>query len=533
MRPALRLATSNLSRRFSRTVLLVLVVALSAMLVSAVGTAVGSLRTAVQNRVMGLVGKGDVRIRARGSGNTLPTSVLEKVRATPGVAFAAPRLESTLSLRFGKPEWTKVEGAEDFARSIRVFQVTTRVTGIEPVVDAQLRSITLLSGRLPERDTEIAIDGTLVQRLSEINAAPTLGKLGLSLLAKGTGQSGKVGLGPERVASQQDADLQNARAIPAVGDTLEVVRFGKPAVQITICGIATPPPLGAQPFAYMTLAGVGELAALAGRVSRIDAVLDRSIKSTRDTAALDAFAKQLESTLPTTAMVQTAERVTSGLDKGVRANQMGFVIINLMAVLAAGFIIATGLSTAVAERQRELAVLRCIGAGPVTLAASQLISGGLIGLCGALLGVPPGVGLAFLMLTHYRDKLQADPIIVPESFLIPVAASVLAGLVGALVPAWQASRVSPLRALAARATPPRQRTIRIITICALLGIALHLAIVIFLRNPEVLVAAYLSIAMPGVMIGFFLLGVPAVLLAAKLLAPLLEKLFSLPTGPGI
>ena len=73
------------------------------------------------------------------------------------------------------------------------------------------------------------------------------------------------------------------------------------------------------------------------------------------------------------------------------------VLGSMLSFFAASFIIMTGLTVDVAERQRDLAVLRCVGGARWQLASSQLSVGVLIGGIGALIGVPLGlVGCAGL-----------------------------------------------------------------------------------------------------------------------------------------
>src|SRR5262249_24752677 len=167
--------------------------------------------------------------------------------------------------------------------------------------------------------------------------------------------------------------------------------------------------------------------------------------------------KHVQGTLPEGVTVTSTRDATESLDKAMRANQLAFTLGTMMAFLAASFIIMTGMSTGITERVRELAMLRCIGATRAHLAQSQLLMGLLVGVTGAVVGLPAGVGAAWVILHFYREKLHSDPVILPDRVTWAFLGAVLAGVAGALVPAWQASRVSPLSALVARARPPRAR----------------------------------------------------------------------------
>jgi len=525
MRAAWRLATSSLWQRRTRSLLLVLVIALSALLVSAVSVAMGSLRAALQGRVTAIVGNADARIQSRGSGKTFDSARLREVRAMPGVMVASPRLESALSLRFGKPVWKKNEGALDETHrlTVEVFQITARVTGVDAEQDAKVRRIKLLSGRNAQADDEIVLDQTLATRLSKENTTVGIGQIGLSLLARGSGEVSRANPGPASVPTAAKADELNAQSTPRPDDWVELVRFGDKARRLTVVGIAEPPPLGGAPWGYMTIQGLEKAAKLSGGLTRIDLVLDPESGITPL-----QFVDTITPRLPETALAQTSEKITSGFDKGAQANELGFLLGNLMAFLAAGFIIMTGLSVGITERQRELAMLRCIGASRWQLAISQLFAGGILGILGSAIGIPLGVAAAVAMLTHYEDRLMASPVVLWDRVAIASCGAIFAGLVGASLPAFQASRVTPLKALAARSVPARPRTIAIITVLGLAGVLIHLSIFTLLTDPDYIFYAYVSLGLPALMIGYFFMGVPAAMIVARVASPLLEVVLALP-----
>lgn len=523
MRALWRLAISSVLRRRSRSVLLIAVVAMSAILIAAVGVAMGSVREALSNRVTQMVGAADVRITPRSEAKLLEPALLDAIQAWDGVEVVAPRVETSLSLRYVKPVWKQADASSPFVRETELFQVTTRASAFDPRAEAIVRPLDLIAGRMPESEGEIVIDASLSQRLSDRNAKQLMGgQLGFSLFAKGSGQIGKADPGPESVDAPADAQRLNQAAAPGVGDRVEAVRFGKDPVTLTIVGIVKPPPLGGSSWAYLSVAGVRALQTVnSDGYSRIELILRDGVDAN---AFVDRHAKDLESV----AKLESTERITSGMARNQEANQLGFTIATMMSFIAAGFIIMTGMSTAITERLRELAILRCIGARPWQLAVSQLMGGAMIGGAGAIIGVPIGVACAFVMLRHYEDKLQSPPVILWERIATAVLGAVICGLVGAALPALQAARVSPLEALASRAKLPRPRTIAWISGLGLLGVAIHLGIFTLVRDATTIFFAYVTTGLPALMLGYFLLGVPAVLLVAWAAAPLLERLLGLP-----
>jgi putative ABC transport system permease protein len=127
------------------------------------------------------------------------------------------------------------------------------------------------------------------------------------------------------------------------------------------------------------------------------------------------------------------------------------------------FLILNTFSILVAQRTRELALLRALGASRGQVLRSVLIEAVLVGLLAATLGLFAGLGVAALL----RSVMQAARgVRLPDTGLtLPVAAIIASYLVGvlvtviaALVPALRASRVPPIAAMRDTATPDRPLT---------------------------------------------------------------------------
>jgi putative ABC transport system permease protein len=523
MRSLWRLGISSVFQRRSRAWLLVAVVALSAMLISAVGVATGSIRAAVDARVEGMLGRADVRIRASGAGGAFDGALLDRVRAWPEVDVAAGRLTGPATLRFVRPMWAQVEGAPgSWTRTTKDIRATTVVVGITPDGESLVRGLELIEGRLPGAPDEIVLDQMLVGRLSERDADVRLGMGGLSLLVRvGSAEPMKADNGP-LVATADDAARLNAGSAVAVGDSVESVRLRADPVRLRVVGIAASPPLGGTPKGYMTAQGLGVVTGAAGRLDQIDVVLKAGVDAT-------AFVEARRAELPERTIAETTEKITSGLDRNMRANQMGFAVASMMAFLAAAFIIMTGLSVGVTERQRELAVLRCLGAARWQLAVAQLIGGGALGVLGAAIGVPTGAALAAIMINRFHDVLRADVVFEASAIVGSAGGAVVSGLLGAALPAWQASRVSPLAALAARSRRVPVRSLAIVSALGVAGVAAHLAVFTVLGGGQAVFWAYVTVGLPSLMVGYFLLGVPVTIAMARLAGPVLERVLGLPS----
>ncbi len=122
-----------------------------------------------------------------------------------------------------------------------------------------------------------------------------------------------------------------------------------------------------------------------------------------------------------------------------------------VAVLVAGLVIANTFAVLLAQRTRELALLRCVGATSRQVRRSVLAESVVIGAVASVLGVVAGIGLA-VAVSAIASALDS-PVPLSELSVPPLA--VIAGLVlgtgvtvvAALAPSRAATRLSPLAAL--------------------------------------------------------------------------------------
>ena len=131
-----------------------------------------------------------------------------------------------------------------------------------------------------------------------------------------------------------------------------------------------------------------------------------------------------------------------------------FALVSLAILLVAAMNIAHSFFRVVAERRRELGLLRALGATQRDLAVMLLCEAGALGLAGGLLGVLGARLLGFLVdrgAAHFVPDFPFKP----DSFFaydlqviaIGLGASLAACLLGALLPARMAARVDPAAAL--------------------------------------------------------------------------------------
>ena len=153
----------------------------------------------------------------------------------------------------------------------------------------------------------------------------------------------------------------------------------------------------------------------------------------------------------------------------------GLLVFAGVSLVVAAFLIFNTFTIIVAQRTRELALLRAIGASRRQVLASVLLEAVVVGVLGSALGL----GLGLLVAGGLRALLDAFGVGLPAGDLVvaartPLAAMVLGPLVtivAAVVPALGATRVSPLAAMRAVAAPPRagRGVLRLVVGVVLLG----------------------------------------------------------------
>jgi putative ABC transport system permease protein len=143
-------------------------------------------------------------------------------------------------------------------------------------------------------------------------------------------------------------------------------------------------------------------------------------------------------------------------------------IASAVALFAGSFLIRNTFSIVLAGRTRELALLRCVGAGRGQLRRAILLESAIVGALAAGLGLVLGVGIAWVLggLLHSGGAIVADvtgsaPRILPRTVAIALAVGVLTAVVSAWAPARRVTRVPPVAALRGEVFSLDRRTGRV------------------------------------------------------------------------
>jgi lipoprotein-releasing system permease protein len=183
----------------------------------------------------------------------------------------------------------------------------------------------------------------------------------------------------------------------------------------------------------------------------------------QDMQQAPTVAEELRGALPGQLVVRDWTKLNSAWFAAVKSQKnMMFIILTLIIAVAAFNLVATLVMT-VTDKQADIAILRTLGASPLSIMKIFVVQGALVGVFGTAIGVGAGMLLALnidvivpaiesLFGMHFLSKDIYFISAVPSELLwSDVAAigvtSVLLALVSTLYPSWWAARVKPAEAL--------------------------------------------------------------------------------------
>jgi putative ABC transport system permease protein len=242
-----------------------------------------------------------------------------------------------------------------------------------------------------------------------------------------------------------------------IGDRVGVSAQG-PVRKFRITGFAqfgSVKSLGGATFAVFQ---VPTAQALLKKQGQLDAIFLAAGKGTSD-AQLAAKVKPL---LPASAQVQTSAERGAADAKDTQEITGSFQKILLgfagIALLVGAFVIFNTLSMTVAQRVRELATLRTLGASRKQVMRSVLLEGLVTGLVASVVGIALGLvlakGLAAMFTALGLDLPRAGTVIEARTILVSLVVGTVVTLLATISPARRATRVPAISAVREGATLP-------------------------------------------------------------------------------
>jgi putative ABC transport system permease protein len=393
-----------------------------------------------------------------------PATLLNRVRALEDVEAVFPSVEYEAQLVDADGD---LIGGEADAIGI----------GIDPSADQRLNPLVLVSGDWPRGNSQIAID--------------------------------------KATADKQDV---------AVGDSIGAVAHG-PVHTYRVSGIVqygSVESLGGATISVFDLA-------TAQRLSRRQDKLDFIRVAGRAGVDSGELVGEIRPLLPPTAQVKTASaQATSDSEdtqEGLGYFRDFLLAFGGLALFVGAFVIANTMSITIAQRMRELATLRTLGASRRQVLTSVVLEALVIGLVASVIGLFLGLAIAkllnVLLVSTGIDLPQTGLVFTGRTVLVSLLVGTLVAILASLRPAIRATRVPPIAAVREGAVLPGSRAARFGLPFALAVIGIGVGLLAFGVFASGLETATRLLSLAG---GVLLLFVGVALLAPRLVPPLVRVL---------
>ena len=247
----------------------------------------------------------------------------------------------------------------------------------------------------------------------------------------------------------------------AVGDTIELQTVG-PQRSFHISGIAELTGVGSIGGATFALFDLPTAQRVFAKPGQLDVIRIQS-KTGVSTAKLVSEIKPL---LPPTAAVRDANAQVKEDKKDFDIAFLQYILLAFagISLFVGAFVIANTLAITIAQRMREFATLRTLGASRRQVLWSVVIEAFVIGLLGSVIGLFLGLGLAKLLnklfVTFGIDLPQGQTVFATRTVIVSLVVGTVVTLVASIRPARRATRVPPIAAVREGSVLPVSRFAR-------------------------------------------------------------------------
>jgi lipoprotein-releasing system permease protein len=399
------------SRRGSRLLSLISVIAIGGVLVgvSALIVIMGvmnGLQRDLREKI--LVGSPDLRVLPYGSDMRMADweRIRAKVQATPGVVRVAPFVQT-----------------QGLVRNLGGYMVGTQVVGIDPAGTAGSDVTTIrehaILGDFSFRRDSVALPGAVLGKLlaSKLNAFP-----GDTVVLLG--------------AAGLDMNASTGAVIPRADSVVVSGVFETGMYEYD------------DAYLYLDLETTQRFAGLGTDVTGLEV-------RTTDRWRAPIVADSLRASVDAPVRAVDWQEQNRSLFQALKLEKLGMSVILLLIVLVAAFNIVSTLTMVVADKTREIGILRAMGMPATSIRRIFLYQGVVVGAVGTGGGLALGLGLA-LLLERYR-LISLDPSVyfidhLPVAIELAdvaliVVSSLLIAAVATLYPASQAAKLYPVEAI--------------------------------------------------------------------------------------
>jgi putative ABC transport system permease protein len=304
-----------------------------------------------------------------------------------------------------------------------------------------------------------------------------------------------------------------------LGDTVRISAEG-PARAYRLVGIAKFGEVDSIGSAAIAVFDVPTAQTLHGKTG-----FDAISVAARDGVSSSALISQLKDVAPSTTQVRTGADQAAEDGAGVAefVDLIRYLLLGFggVALFVGAFVIFNTLSITVAQRTRELATLRTLGASRRQVLRSVVLEGLALGVFASLVGMALGVGLALgmdaLFVALGIDLPKADMVFAPRTAVVSLLLGTVITLVASIVPAIRATRVPAISAVREGAAVPCGKLSRRTTAVAVTVVAAAAAALVYGTLGSGIEPAVRIAALGGGIVALFM---GMALLAPRLVRPL-------------
>ncbi|WP_149548878.1 ABC transporter permease [Streptomyces marokkonensis] len=243
------------------------------------------------------------------------------------------------------------------------------------------------------------------------------------------------------------------RAGYQVGDTVRMSVDG-PVIEPVVTGIFTTDDGNVAAGGSLTLFDTASAQKLFGKAGTFDEI---AVKA-KDGVSETELRAQLEKALPsdvveTTTGTRLADDQAEAIASSMSGLKQGLLVFAGISLFVGTFIIANTFTMLVAQRTKELALMRAVGASRRQVTRSVLVEAFVVGavaaVAGLVAGVGVGVGLRSLMGTLDAPMPDGPLVISPGTIGSAFAVGILVTMLAAWLPGRRAAKIPPVAAMSA------------------------------------------------------------------------------------
>ena len=331
----------------------------------------------------------------------------------------------------------------------------------------------------------------------------------------------KPGGSPPRGPDQVVIDAASAEAHDIqVGDEVRILFEGPPGEfeVVGLAGYGEEDSLFGATWALFDLPTAQAVLGKEGQLDSVSVVAEEGVSGVQ-------LQRRIAEVLPDGTEAVTATTVTSEaqdqISTGLGFLRTAFLVFAFVSLFVGAFIIFNTFAIIVAQRTRELALFRALGASGRQVMTSVVIEAVVIGLVSSALGVLFGIGIAILLkgaLNAVGFEIPASgTVLLTRTFIVSIVVGTVVTVIAALVPARRAARVAPIEALReAQDRPGRSLRFRIVSGVVVLALG-------------VIPLLYGLFGRPADALQFVGIGVALTFIGVAMLTPLIAR----PVAAGI